>query len=378
MSKRSMVIKMKKIINYISVISFFVILIMFAVSTLFFQNSLSFSNEKKKTQSIKNASENYITDNFPLTNNWKALYTNALVFLGKEQFDNVYILDDKLVEVFDKIDSEKLENNISKINTFAENTDNQVYVMISPTASGIYSSMLPSYATQIDQKKVIDDVYYKLDKTVETIDAFYPLYSARDEYIFYRTDNKWTSFGSYYAYVEAIKKLGFEPITMQNYDLDYASQGFYGSLHNKVYYNKIQSDRINLFRSKYQSPVTSVQLYDGEQVLKSNSVYFRSALKTENKTDIYLEGNNYEKAVVKTSVENAPKLLVIKGDYANTLIPFLTPHYSEITAVDLDRLKENGKKLNEIVNIDDYDQILIMYDIDNFARLDSFDLLENK
>lgn len=367
---------MKKIANYITVISFFVILVMIAVSIVFFQNTVSFDEEKEKSKGIKTASINYIKDNFPLTANWKSLYTNTLVLTGKEQFDNVYVLDDKLVEVFDKIDNDKVENSVGIINDFAGSISTPVYVMIAPTASGVYSSLLPSYATQIDQKKTIDNIYLNLDKSINTIDAFYPLYSARDEYIFYRTDNKWTSFGAYYAYVEAVKELGFEPITMQNYDLNYAVSGFYGSLHNKVYYNQIQMDRINLFRSKYQSPVSSVELYNGQTVLKSNSVYFRSATKTDCKTDIFLQGDNYEKTVIKTSNEDYPKLLIVKGSYANTLVPFLTPHYSEITMIDLDKLKENGKSMLDSINPNDYDQILFMYDIDNFTRMDSFDLLE--
>jgi hypothetical protein len=162
---------------------------------------------------------------------------------------------------------------------------------------------------------------------------------------------------------------------MQNYDLEYASSSFTGELYEKVRYSSIQPDKINLFRSKYQTTVTSTALIEGEQEINAKSVYFKSALNTDKKTDIYLQGDKFKKAVVETTVEDAPKLLIIKGSYANTFMPFLTPHYSEITLVDPKQLKESGEKLSDIVDVSDYDQILFLYDVCDFSTADCFDVL---
>ena len=97
---------------------------------------------------------------------------------------------------------------------------------------------------------------------------------------------------------------------------------------------------MNIFRSKYKTTVDSVELYRGDQVLTSKSVYFRSALKTADKTAIFLQGDNFTKAPVKTTAEDAPKLL---SDVADTSA---------------------------------YDQILFMYDCDQFADETNFDLLK--
>ena len=81
---------------------------------------------------------------------------------------------------------------------------------------------------------------------------------------------------------------------------------------------------MNIFRSKYKTTVDSVELYRGDQVLTSKSVYFRSALKTADKTAIFLQGDNFTKATVKTTAEDAPKLLIIKGSYATFSISYPT------------------------------------------------------
>ena len=248
--------------------------------------------------------------------------------------------------------------------------------MLAPTAAGIYSAKLPAYTSNTDQREMIDNIYYDLNSRIDTIDTFFPMYSARNNYVYYRTDRKWTSFGAYFAYADGIKELGFEPVVLSNYDQEYTSNSYYGGLYSELCYNSIGADRVNIFRSKYKTTVDSVELYREDQVLTSKSVYFRSALKTADKTAIFLQGDNFTKATVKTTAEDAPKLLIIKGSYANTLVPFLTPHYSEITLVDPDKLKEEGKTLSDVADTSAYDQILFMYDCDQFADETNFDLLK--
>ena len=95
--------------------------------------------------------------------------------------------------------------------------------MLAPTAAGIYSAKLPAYTSNTDQREMIDNIYYDLDSRIDTIDTFFPMYSARNNYVYYRTDRKWTSFGAYFAYADGIKELGFEPVVLSNYDQEYTS-----------------------------------------------------------------------------------------------------------------------------------------------------------
>lgn len=74
------------------------------------------------------------------------------VMTGKKNFDNIYILKNRLVEITD-FDKDRLDKNISQINEFSENTDTPVYVMLAPTAAGIYSAKLPAYTSNTDQRE---------------------------------------------------------------------------------------------------------------------------------------------------------------------------------------------------------------------------------
>ena len=150
---------MKKASEYITIIVFFLLLAMFAVSTVFFQKKVSFDDEKNKGGTFSETFDSYARDNFPLQNNWKSLYANTMVLLGKEQFGNIYILDDKLVETYSDVDTDKIKNNVSYLNDFAQKTDIPIYTMIVPTSAGIYSADLPSYANGTSQKNDINNIY---------------------------------------------------------------------------------------------------------------------------------------------------------------------------------------------------------------------------
>ncbi len=366
---------MKKFSDAITVISFFTILVMFAVSVLFFSGNKDFELSGSDPGEVRDAVNDYVDSNFPLSANWRSLYANLMLLTGRVQFDDVFYTDERLIRSYDSIDLDNGMDNADKINTLADMYLAPVYVMLSPTAAGIYSADLPEYAADDEQKDSINKIYMELDKKVGTIDAYYPLYSARDEYIFYRTEDLWTSFGAYYAYCGSVGQLGLEASKLQNYDQEYASSSFTGSLYAKAMCSGILPDRINIFRSKYQSPVESVELEKNGEVKKSGSVYFRSALKSGRQTDIFLQGDNYERVTVRTASEDAPTLLVIKGSFANTLIPFYTPHYREITLIDPELVKKAGKNITDYVNPNRYDQILVMYDVESFCEADCFDVL---
>ncbi|MBR1739593.1 MAG: hypothetical protein IJ737_04800 [Ruminococcus sp.] len=362
---------MKRFSDAITVSAFFTIIVMFAVSCIFFQNRLPFRKALSDNEELPETLTAYTHDNFPLGENWRSLYANLSLMTGRRDISGVYISKDRLIKLPEG-KKDNTEENVAFINEFASSGDTPVYLMLAPTAAGIYSAELPVYLSGSSQREKINGIYMELDESITSIDAYYSIYSARDEYVFYRTENLWTSFGAYYAYCDSVRTLGFEPWTMENYDQEYVLSGFTGSLFERVPLGRIEQDRINIFRSKYQSPVTSVVFTDGDEERTSSSVYFRSALKSDRKTDVYILGDRYERTDIITSRTDAPSLLVIKGSYANTLMPFYTSHYSRITMIDPEKLKASGRSIYDELDPSDYDQILIMFDIESFCSSNSF------
>lgn len=221
----------------------------------------------------------------------------------------------------------------------------------------IYSGELPKNAPVFNQKAFIEYMYNKLNSNVTTIDVYNSLYAVRDEYIYYRNDHHWTSYGAYCGYKTAIKKLGFSEISYNKYHIEHASNSFKGTLYSKTLYDKIIPDMVDLYNYENGAKVTSVEVNDGMEVKEYDSIYFREYLKEKDKYLVYL-GPNQPLIKIKTDVKNERKLLVIKDSYANTFIPFLTQHYSEITVLDLRYIRTS---YNDIVNMDDYNQVLIIY-----------------
>lgn len=366
---------MKKFSDAITVVGFFTILIMFAVSTLFFQNSTPLSQLLEDGGSVRRTAVGFVEDNFPLNANWRSMYTEIMALSGKSRFGNTYYTGDKLIKLGGTGRDNSIEN-VAYVNELAVNTECPIYLMLAPTAAGVYSAEIPELFADNNQRDMINDAYMQLDRRIVSIDAFYPLYSARDEYVYYRTENLWTSFGAYYAYAESMRQLGAPAVTLQNYDQEFALSDFYGSLYASAMVGSIQPDMINVFRSKYQSPVTEVDMYSGDEVRKAGSVYFRSALGGSRKTDIFLLGDRYYKTDIFTDNVDSPDLLVIKGSFANAIAPFYTAHYRRITMVDPKRLKEEGMTLSDVADPDDYDQILVLFDIDSFSKAEYFDTLK--
>ncbi len=367
---------MKKFSDAITVAAFFAILIMFAVSTVFFQDDLPFERLFSKDVNVGQAVSEYVSDSFPMRKNWRSIYTNIMVFSGRRRFGDSFLAGDRLVKLDKKNGSSKVIENVAHINELAANTESPIYMMLAPTAAGVYSADIPEFFADKTQRERINDAYLQLDRRIASIDAFYPLYSARDEYVYYRTENLWTSFGAYYAYSESTKKLGLQAVTLDNYDQEFAEAGFYGSMYDSAMVSGIVPDRINIFRSKYQSPVTEVDMFDGSSAKQAESVYFRSALKSSKKTDIFLQGDKHLKTDIYTDLDNDSELLLIKGSFANTIVPFYTAHYSRITMVDPKKLKEADLTLSDVADINEYDQILVMYDIESFSYADYLDTLK--
>ena len=365
---------MKKTLNLISIAGFFIIVVMLGGFTVFrARGDLGriFSSGADAKQTASDLAQGY----FPLDTNWRSLHTMITRATTGSEINGIYSDDQRLMRVYPDYDKGRAFSNIGLINNFAKRADAPISLILAPTAAGVYQSGLPDFIDNTNQLEIINSLYYKLGKGVGAIDVFYPLYSAKADYIYYRTSDCWTSLGAYYAYEDLIRQLGATPFDLSNYDLEYADESYYGELYQQLCFKDCEQDAINLFRSKNGSTVDKVTLYDGDEEIEARSVYFKSALKTDEKKDVFLKGDSFTRAEIDTGSQTNKNLLLIKGSYANTMIPFLLPHYKHITVIDPDRLKAEGKTLSDAVDYDAYDRILVLYDCVQFSKTDSFDIL---
>jgi len=296
--------------------------------------------------------------------NWIGLKTDFEMATGKKETNGVYILDDKLVEKLETPDFRVVQKSIDAINKFSSKTYLPIYVMVAPTATGIYIEEIPKNAPKFDQKAFIDLIYGKLDsEKIVALDAYSALFPTRDEYIYYRNDHHWTTLGAYYAYASTIKKMGFSPINIDKFNIEHASSDFKGSLYSKALYDGIQADNIDFYDYSKGTKVTSVQVNNGIETKVYNSVYFRDFLEKKDKYSAFL-GSNQPLVKIETDLPEERRLLIFKDSYANCYVPFLAQHYSEISLVDL-RYVNGG--IDNLIDLNEYDQILFLYNASNFS-----------
>lgn len=320
-----------------------------------------FSFSSVLDRSFMKNSESYFADHFVGRTDWIKAKTQMELLSGKREINGVYVSGDRMVEKLDSPDYNVILKSISAINNFSETTGLETYVMIVPTSAEFYSSSNPN----VNQKEEIDKIYSELSgENVITLDAYTVLNSNKEDYIYYRTDHHWTTLGAYYVYSTTVYDMGITPVSWNNYNIEHASSDFKGTLYSKTLYDGIKSDMIDIYYPTSGVDIVSVDIHTGKGTDTYESYYFRDFLETKDKYSVF-GGQNQPVVNIKTDSYNENKLLVIKDSYANAYIPFLCQHYSEITMLDMRYI---DVPYDEVINIDDYNQVLFLYNYSTFAQ----------
>ena len=358
-----------------NIVIFTVLLILLPALTLFLPKKTFSENENRYLQefpvptlktiedkSFMSAFEKFFADHFVLREKWIQLKNQMEIITNKREINGVYLTEKRLIE-HQELNEDIIKQNTEAINSFAEKYKKPTFLMIVPTAESIYTDQLPLMAPYFDQKKMIDSIYTASNKNLTCIDVFTPLLSAKNQYIYYNTDHHWTSLGAYLGYFSSAKPLGFAHNEIDKFNVEHASHDFKGTLYSKTLYEKCTPDTIDLYHLSTGEPQVTVTVNSGQKSSEHQSIFFRNYLDKKDKYNTFL-GQNEPCVSVKTNVANQKKLLIIKDSYAHSMVQFYMYHYSGITLVDLRYVN----KLSNYVSVDDYDQIMFVY---NFASVNT-------
>ncbi len=308
--------------------------------------------------------DDYISDHFAFRTGWIKLETNVQKLLGKQEINGIYITPDRLIEGAPQPDDKAVEGSIDAMNNYKKKfgMDQQVALMLVPTAAEIYRSNFSSYAPVLDQTDFIQEVYSKMEG-VDTVDVFTALNAAQDSYIYYRTDHHWTSYGAYIGYAALSKTLGYSAISHDMFNVEHASDSFLGTYYSKVLVGEEMADTIDLYYYAGKDVVEEVEIFGGSNTETYQSIFFREHLETKDKYSTFL-GTNQPIVTVKTNVGNGQKLLMFKDSYSHELVQFLCQHYEEITLLDMRYINQDFTML---VDPDEYTQTLFCYNVSGFV-----------
>ncbi len=324
----------------------------------------NFSLKSVADRTFMSGVEAWFSDHFVGRDLWVSAKGYLEYYSGKRENNNVYILDNRLIEDIAVPDERKTRNNIDAIRAFVDHNKKPTYLMLVPTAAGIYPDALPEGITVWDQRRYLKDINRELVSITNEIDVSRVLYENRSKYIFYRTDHHWTSTGAFYAFTEASERMGIHAALYKNYNIENVAHDFYGTLYSKVGYRGISPDIISLYSRRSSEVTVTLDVFDGKETKTYSSLYFKDYLSKKDKYGVFL-GQNQPMVTVRTDSKTGKSLLIFKDSFAHSFVPFLTSYYDTITLVDL-RYVNNS--YTSLVSVADYDQVLLLYSADTFAH----------
>ena len=309
--------------------------------------------------------ETYTTDQFIGRDAWVDLKARTERALGKKENNNVYFADnDTLITRFDQPAADRVTENLNYVNKFVENVDIPVVFSLIPTQACIWADRLPEGAPNASQTDLMAQAQGAVTGATWA-DVYTPMMEHRDEDIFYRTDHHWTSLGAYYGYTGLAGALGYDPVPLSDYTPTVRSTEFYGTVFSSSGVRWVKPDTITTYVPDDGITVVS-HTYDssGNPVEEQRALYVESFLSVKDKYSMFLGGNQSLGVVTNTNNPDGPKLLIIRDSYADSLVPFLTAHYSEMHLIDP---RYYHLSVKDYVEQNGIDQALVLYSVPNFV-----------
>lgn len=306
--------------------------------------------------------EKYINDQFISRNSWIDLKSKAEYTLGKiENNGIIYGKDSYMFEKFDTLNDDILTKNVDSIRVFIEKYGLPTTFALIPNSYMILGDKLPKGSPLLNQFDYINTIYQFLGETsADPLNLSDTLFEHKGDYIYYRTDHHWTTYGAYLGYTAFIESLGLTPVNLDTLTSTKVPD-FYGTYFSKTKLFNALSDTITYYPMEVNITIDDKSyagLYDMEKwELRDKYAGF---LWGNNGITVIKSNHNMNQQAGHTS-----RILVFKDSYANSFVPFLTYNFDEIHVIDLRSLP---MKLSEYMSQQDFDHVLIMYNFKNFAE----------
>ena len=311
--------------------------------------------------------EDFYQHGLPFADTLRDVCLQLRMLGGAEEFDGIVLANDGLIENFIPSEDTALrKKNTAAVRQFAEESGIPTYLMIVPTACAIYQEQLPANMNLYNQKRFIEETYRSLSGQVTAIDVYPTLYTAREDYLYYRSDSRLTSLGGYTVYQTLARRLGLTP--SQEFSLDRVSHDFYGDLYDRWGYGGVKPDIITLYHNLSAQRSYRVYHWDRYEERTYYGLYPSEAAVSGKQEDIILGGHSPRMEI--TALGAPDQSLLVLGDRGTlSYLPFLASHYRTITYLDLTLLTQWEI---EDLSAQGYDQVLFACDLSTYLNTDSF------
>lgn len=314
--------------------------------------------------------------NFPGANSLSSLAWNVRYRTGEKEIDGYFITEKSIIKNVEVPDETLVKRNSENIAAFAARTEIPTYFMLIPTACAVKQRELPDFSSSViyNQKNLIEEVYRNLGGSIYTADVYSTLVANQEKYLYFNTEDRLTPLGGYYIYSVLGDKLDASVRTIDNYTIEYVLDGYFGTLHTKFPYARVQPDLISLYHFRSGSGNFSrsytLKAVGGVARRTLDGLYDYAKLTGDDPMRVYFGGDAQKTTIEIRKSDNRPtpnqiKLLIIGDQTASAYVPFLTPHYSEIEIVNA--ATATPEQLAEVDTLY-YDQVLFAFSTDTYMH----------
>lgn len=305
-----------------------------------------------KFTSIKSTAdvEGALADQFPLRDRWLTIASTARFAAGEREINDTYIGKDGYL--FDKcseadFNEKQFKNNLTCIGMLIDKYElDNVSLVLVPTPGIIMKDKLPANAPMYDADSKYAFAEISLKDKASVLDLRDTLSALSTEtQTYYKTDHHWTTVSALTAFDEIFPDNNLATVLSEN-PLSQVSDNFHGTLYSRV-----------LLRNKVYDTIDVVNFNDQITTTLPDSLYDDEKLSTKDQYAYFLGGNS---ARVDLKGTGEGSILVIKDSFANCMIPLLCTQYENVTVIDL-------RYFSEELEVASFDQILVLYEMTNFA-----------
>lgn len=291
--------------------------------------------------------EDYLSDHVLGRNFFVGVNAYMDLLAGRQKLKDVWLVDGKLVEAPVATDSAAISRNMNAINNFSDTLGQRVDLMIVPSAG--WAAGVEEYTDE----EAIAAIYAAAGEAVHPVPVT-DIFAGKPE-LYYNTDHHWTSQGAYRAYAAYMDDIGRDYWAAEDFTVTVADD-FQGSTYSRSALWLTPPETIELWQGSSQLIVTN-----GETEGVHQGIFYWDRLKEADKYTTFLDGNH---SIVRVqNPEKQGKILVIRDSYSNCLGGFLAESYGEVVLVDLRYYRQ---MVSELVELEDFDDILVCYSCANF------------
>lgn len=321
--------------------------------------------------------ETYLADHIPGRDFFVGVASYYDFLSGRQAVKDVYLAQgDRVVEAPTRWDEIAAQRNMKAVNHLAEVMGQKVDLMIVPSVGYFLEDTVIGMAAPYSDAEIISNIYAMAGENVSGIDLTKPFLDTGDvSSLYYRTDHHWTSKGAYTAYKTYMDALGKEYLSSDAYKI-ISHDGFYGTTYSRSGFWLTKGEPVEQWDTGKEYTVTCWESY-GAQPQVRKELFFKENLQELDKYTAYLGGNHFITRIDNPQAAGQGKLLVFRDSYANCLGTFLTDSYKTVVMVDLRYIDMRNYQeiLTEIIQSEDFTDVLVSYSIGNFMTDDKLYLL---